>query len=176
MLTKYQDFKDSAIERIAQEMCLAARTAPKARGLDLLEMAIIKGETLKQLSDKMKEIGDARNHFTFQRDSQSILSAQIMVLIGTKKQTIGLKYCGFCGFENCAAAEKAGALCAYNSGDLGIALGSAVSVAMDHRLDNRIMYSAGKAAVEMQLLGKDIVAAYGIPLSATAKNPFFDRK
>lgn len=176
MLTKDQDFKDKAIEQIAQEMCLAARTAPKAKGLDFIEIAIIKGDTIKKLSAKMKEIGDARNHFTFQRDSQSILSAQVMILIGTKKQTIGLKYCGFCGFENCAAAEKAGALCAYNSGDLGIAIGSAVSVAMDHRLDNRIMYSAGKAAVEMQLLGLEVVVAFGIPLSASSKNPFFDRK
>jgi len=176
MLTKEQEFRDEIIEQIAQEMCLAARTAPKAKGLDFIEMAIIKGDTIKKLSAKMKEIGDARNHFTFQRDSQSILSSQVMILIGTKKQTIGLKYCGFCGFENCAAAEKAGALCAYNSGDLGIAIGSAVSVAMDHRLDNRIMYSAGKAAVEMQLLVPEVVVAYGIPLSASAKNPFFDRQ
>jgi uncharacterized ferredoxin-like protein len=176
MLTKDQEFKDKAIEQVAEEMCLAARTAPKAKGLDFIEMAIIKGDTIKKLSDKMKEIGDARQHFTFQRDSQSILSAAVMILIGTKKQTIGLKYCGFCGFADCAAAEKAGALCAYNSGDLGIAIGSAVSVAMDHRLDNRIMYSAGKAAVEMQLLGPEVVVAFGIPLSASAKNPFFDRK
>jgi len=175
MLIKDQDFKDKAIEQIAEEMCLAARTAPKAKGLDFLEIAIIKDETIKKLSDKMKQIGDERQHFTFQRDSQSILSAQVMILIGTKKQTIGLKYCGFCGFADCTAAEKAGALCAYNSGDLGIAIGSAVSVAMDHRLDNRIMYSAGKAAVELGLLGKDVVAAFGIPLSASAKNPFFDR-
>jgi len=39
MLTKDQDFKDKTIEQIAQEMCLAARTAPKAKGLDFLEIA-----------------------------------------------------------------------------------------------------------------------------------------
>ncbi|MFA5783030.1 MAG: ferredoxin domain-containing protein, partial [Bacteroidales bacterium] len=48
--------------------------------------------------------------------------------------------------------------------------------AMDHRVDNRIMYSVGLAVTEMELLGKDVKIVYGIPLSATSKNPFFDRK
>ncbi|MDT8308711.1 MAG: ferredoxin domain-containing protein, partial [Bacteroidales bacterium] len=56
------------------------------------------------------------------------------------------------------------------------AVGSAISVAMDHRVDNRIMYTAGIAAVEMKMLGEAVKIAYGIPLSATSKNPFFDRK
>jgi uncharacterized ferredoxin-like protein len=38
------------------------------------------------------------------------------------------------------------------------------------------MYSAGKAAIELGLLGTEVKVAYGIPLSATGKNPFFDRK
>ena len=67
-------------------------------------------------------------------------------------------------------------MCAYNTGDLGIAIGSAVSIAMDHRVDNRIMYSAGKAAVDMKLLGEEVKVAFGVPLSVSAKNPFFDRK
>ncbi|MDD4179322.1 MAG: ferredoxin domain-containing protein, partial [Candidatus Margulisbacteria bacterium] len=91
-------------------------------------------------------------------------------------KTMGLRYCSFCGQPDCAAAEKAGVICAYNSGDLGIAIGSAVSVAMDRRVDNRVMYSVGKAAIELKLLGEEVVIAYGIPLSASAKNPFFDRK
>jgi uncharacterized ferredoxin-like protein len=71
---------------------------------------------------------------------------------------------------------QAGGVCAFNSGDLGIAIGSAVSRAADLRIDNRVLYSAGKAAVELELLGEDIVLAYGLPLSITGKNPFFDRK
>ena len=97
------------------------------------------------------------------------------MVIGTKKQTIGLSFCSFCGKANCAEAEKAGVICAYNTGDLGIAVGSAVSVAMDHPVDNRVMYTIGKAALEMGLLGECVVAL-GIPLSVSSKNPFFDRK
>jgi uncharacterized ferredoxin-like protein len=139
-------------------------------------MRVLTKEEIGQLSAKMKEIGERETHAVFLRDAESIKSALALVLLGTKKQAIGLKYCSFCGYANCAAAERAGALCAYNTGDLGLALGSAVSVAMDHRVDNRILYSAGKAALVMGLLGEDVVIAYGIPLSATGKNPFFDRK
>lgn len=164
------------VEQIAEEMCLAARTAPKARGIDLLEIAVVKGDTIKKLSDKMLKVGEKENNRTFLRDGDNILKATAIVLIGTRTQYLGLKLCGFCGYPGCAEAEEAKAVCAFNTGDLGIAVGSAVSVAMDHRIDNRIMYSVGKAALDLGLLGKEAVVAYGIPLSATGKNPFFDRK
>jgi uncharacterized ferredoxin-like protein len=176
MLEKENDFKVDAIEKIAEQMCLAARTAPKGRGMDLLEIAIVKGSDIAKLSAKMKEIGDRENHATFQRDAENIKCASIVILIGTKLKVIGLRYCSYCGCPTCADAEKKGVVCVYNPGDLGIAIGSAVSVAMDHRIDNRIMYTIGKAAVDLKLLGDEVAIAFGIPLSATSKNPFFDRK
>jgi uncharacterized ferredoxin-like protein len=48
-------------------------------------------------------------------------------------------------------------------------------MAADFRIDNRIMYTAGKAAVELGMLGDDVKIAYGLPLAAKGKNPFFDR-
>ena len=33
----------------------------------------------------------------------------------------------------------------------------------------------GKAAIELGIFGDDVLIAYGIPLSAKGKNPFFDR-
>jgi uncharacterized ferredoxin-like protein len=60
--------------------------------------------------------------------------------------------------------------------DLGIAIGSAVSTASVLKIDNRIMLSIGLAAVNLKILGKDVKIAYGIPLSISGKNPFFDRK
>jgi uncharacterized ferredoxin-like protein len=82
--------------------------------------------------------------------------------------------CGFSGRDEKNKNVKTP--CVFNTGDLGIAIGSAVSIAMDHRIDNRIMYTVGQAAIELETLGKDVTVVYGIPLTATAKNPFFDRK
>ena len=71
--------------------------------------------------------------------------------------------------------KKAGGVCAFNLSDLGIAVGSAVSLAADNRVDNRVMYSAGRGAVELGLLPDKIRVCYGIPLHATSKSIYFDR-
>ncbi len=99
-----------------------------------------------------------------------------MLLFGARIQPLGLKKCGMCGFSGCEEKSKHPAVpCVFNSGDLGIALGSAVSVAMEARVDNRIMYTVGQAVIEMGLMGEDVKIVYAVPLSATSKNPFFDR-
>ncbi len=66
--------------------------------------------------------------------------------------------------------------CVFNTGDLGLAIGSAVSVAMDNRVDNRVMYTAGQAVLEMGFLGEEVKIVYCIPLSVSSKNVFFDRR
>lgn len=174
-MIKEESLRLGTIEAVAGEMAVAARTAPKAKGIDLLEIMILTGDDILKLAEEMRKIGEREKHQTFLRDSENIKKAAALILIGTRKKSIGLKYCSFCGWPNCQESEKAGALCAYNTGDLGIAIGSAVSVAMDHRIDNRVMYSVGKAAIEGGFLGSEVVVAYGIPLSVSAKNPFFDR-
>lgn len=54
-------------------------------------------------------------------------------------------------------------------------MGSAVALAADRRIDNRVMFTAGKAAANLNLLGKKKII-FGIPLSVSGKSPFFDRK
>jgi len=176
-MSREESIRTETLIAIAKKMMLAARTAPKARGIDNMEIAFVESHDIEMISKRMKEIGEESKSPSFLRDADNILQASAMVLIGTKIKTIGLKKCGLCGFKNCEEKEKYHDVpCAFNTGDLGIAIGSAVSVAMDHRVDNRIMYSVGMAVTEMGLLGKDVKIVYGIPLSATSKNPFFDRK
>jgi len=177
MLIRDEEFNEKAIESAAEKMCIAARTAPKARGVDFISIAIVKGDTISALSEKMKEIGERSGASFFLRDAENIKLSKVIVLMGSKSQSTGVKACNYCGFEGCAEREKnLPAMCAFNAGDLGIAIGSALSVATDHRVDNRLMYSVGKAALELGLLGEEVKMAYGVPLTATGKNPFFDRK
>jgi len=95
------------------------------------------------------------------------------MLFGTRVSPLGLN-CGYCGFDTCAS--KGGEIpCFFNANDMGIAIGSAVSRAADLRLDNRVMFSAGRTAMEMGLLpGCTMILA--LPLAAKGKSPFFDRK
>lgn len=161
---------------VAEKMMIAARTAPKGRGADNTVMAIAEGETIKKISEKLMELGKKHDHKGFLRDAENILAAPVMLLFGTRIAPMNLKVCGMCGFKDCAEKSAHPAIpCAFNTGDLGIAIGSAVSVAMQHRVDNRIMYTVGRAVAEMDLLGAGVNVIYAVPLSATPKNPFFDR-
>ena len=173
-----EDSRERQLLDIAERMMIAARTAPKGRGKDDTVIALVKRDGIKEISNKLKEMV-ARDNLKpfFIRDADNILASPVMLLLGSKISAMGVDPCGMCGFKNCEEKNKhPNQPCAFNTGDLGIAIGSAVSVAMNHRVDNRIMYTVGQAVLEMGILGKDVKIAYGIPLSASSKNPFFDRK
>lgn len=167
----------SAVMQVAEAMCIAARTAPKARGVDNLVTAIVADPPEKEaLAAAMRTFSEEIGAPFFARDAQNLLDADACVIVGTRLERLGIPGCNLCGFEGCAANEAAGARCAYNASDLGIALGSAVSLAADHRVDCRVMYSIGLLAVRLGLLGEEVRIAFGIPLSVTGKSLFFDRK
>lgn len=170
------EIKKETLDRIADQMLIAARTAPKAKGLDFLIIAKATKETILAISEKMKEISERDSVHFLKRDAENILFSETIVLIATKIKSIGLN-CGLCGFKDCEHKNQYPLVpCVFNTGDLGIAIGSAVSLAADYRVDNRIMYSIGRAVKELNLLGDEAAIIYGIPLSSLGKNPFFDRK
>jgi uncharacterized ferredoxin-like protein len=175
MLQLNQEIEIQGLEEVARQMCLAARTAPKGRGKDLLETALVKNPEKHMIAEQMRVIGRRCDLAFFLRDADNVDAAGLLVLFGTAKEPLGLPHCGYCGFGNCANMQQAGGFCSFNVGDLGIAVGSAVSRAADMRVDNRIMYSVGKAVLELNLLPDKVRLVYGVPLSATGKNPFFDR-
>ncbi len=177
MLKNETELRKETAYRCALAMLAAARTAPKGGGKDNLTLALADGETIKALSDKMKELAVANEMPSAARDAENILGCDYLILLGTRLAPYGLKKCGLCGFKNCQEkAAHPGFACIFNTGDLGIAIGSAVSVAADRRVDTRIMYTAGCAALDLGLLGTDVKIAYAIPISISGKSPFFDRK
>lgn len=178
MIYTSRESEKKAIYEVANLMVAAARTAPKGRGIDNIEAMIVDGEDKDALAEKMREIAiETNGEGPFERDSYNIDASECVVLIGVKNIPVGLRgYCGLCGFDNCSEAEKVGSSCAFNTTDLGIALGSAAAVAADNRIDNRIMYSVAKAAVlKKGFFTEKVRAAFGIPLSTTGKSIFFDR-
>lgn len=175
---KYNTFESEkyAALNVAHMMVAAAKTAPKGCGVDKIVAFILDGEEKDQLSEEMKKMAVLPDSGFFERDANNLNLSHCVVLIGVKNVPLGLTTCGFCGYSNCAASTKAGSLCAFNNIDLGIAIGSAVSIAADNRIDNRVMFSLGKAALSLGLFEEDIHIAYGIPLSTYAKNILFDRE
>lgn len=164
------------IENVAQLMVTAAITAPKARGISHLHTCVVFDEDKQAVIEKMRALAAEFSLPSFERDAKNLENADALVLFGSDLESMGLKFCGMCGFENCAEKRKHPQIpCVFNSGDLGIALGSAVSVAMDNRIDNRILYSAGQAALNMNIFPSSVKIAHGVALSVSKKNIFFDR-
>jgi uncharacterized ferredoxin-like protein len=171
-----------AVMQVAGLMEIAARTAPKSRGEDFIQVKIISGSLLRELADAALKFGQERKKANFDRDSRNLRDSEAALLIGIKDAKTTSLDCGACGHPDCASFNKAeivdgdfkGPICSYRLLDLGIALGSAVKTAQMFNVDNRIMYRIGVAARWMGLVDWDYVM--GIPLSATGKNIFFDRE
>ncbi|MCX6690186.1 MAG: DUF2148 domain-containing protein [Methanoregula sp.] len=178
----------TAVTTVACLMALAARTAPKAKGVDTILVHVSEGKELARLAKVMTAFGASHKLAFFLRDAKNITASDACVFVGVKGCVAAGVNCGACGFLTCAGLEKAtkkqkrrttpfaGPNCAIRMTDLGIAIGSAVKTAQIHNVDNRVMYTAGTAAIELGLLGDECTVAYGIPLSVTGKSIYFDRQ
>ena len=175
MIKIMEDAERDAALQVADMMAAAARTAPKGSGKDKIITVILTGEDKDLLVQKMHEAAKEYQEEFIERDAINVENSHCIVLIGVTSEPFGLNNCSMCGFKNCSEMKKAGANCAFNVTDLGIAVGSAVSVAANHRIDNRVMYSAGRGAVRMDIFPEDVRVCYGIPLYTGAKSIYFDR-
>lgn len=178
--------EQDAVMTVAGLMALAARTAPKGKGEDTLEIRVLDKKETTRLAARLEKLGHEMDIGFFLRDAKNIAASDACVIIGSRGDTVAGISCGGCGFATCAEFTKArkrkktaspfdGPNCVIRMADLGIAVGSAVKTAQVHNVDNRIMYSGGVAARDLKLIPADCTVAYAVPLSATGKNIFFDR-
>ncbi len=174
MILNQRDDRDSHVINVARHMMNAARTAPKGKGIDVVEIALVEGEDIATLSEKMVNLAEELGMKFFLRDAENIRQGQCVVLIGTRQQLMGLN-CAHCGFVTCAK-KPLDVPCAINSIDVGIAIGSACATAADMRVDTRVLFSAGLAAQRLGMLGEGCGQVMAIAVSSSSKSPFFDRK
>ena len=175
MIKTMNETRHDAIVIVADLMAAAALTAPKGSGRDTVRTAVITGDDKDRLSDKMRSLGEITGQPLYPRDAGNVDISDAVVLIGCTGSYFGMENCSMCGFENCGKCKASGGRCAFNVTDLGIAVGSAVSVAANHRIDNRVMFSVGQAALKAGMMPDDTVICYGIPLAGSSKSIFFDR-
>ena len=175
MIYNERELRAETVKIMAEAVMVAARTAPKAKGRDIVEIVMVTDEHIERLSQTMQQMSEESGLKFLLRDAENILHSQALILIGTREaaETCGLN-CGYCGYATCQLKPQF-VPCAINCVDVGIAIGSACSKIADMRLDSRVLFSAGWAARRLGLIpGADVI--FAIPLSSSSKNPFFDRK
>jgi len=169
-----KEAETNAAMQVAERMVAAARTAPKACAIDTIEALILDGADKDELSEAMRALGTRTGHRYYARDAGNVDDCHCIVLIGASVEPRSLN-CGLCGVAHCAAAITSRIPCALVVTDLGIAVGSAAATAMDHRIDNRILFTAGMAALHLKTFPETVKICYGIGLATSGKNIFFDR-
>ncbi|MEM4627877.1 MAG: ferredoxin, partial [Ignisphaera sp.] len=73
-----------AILDVAKLMAVAAKTSPKARGVDNIVIKVVdKREELEMIASKMDELSKVYGEF-FSRDAQNVRNSTAVVLIGCR--------------------------------------------------------------------------------------------
>lgn len=175
MIRTEKEIRLETVVNVAKNMMIAAMTAPKGSGKDTVRGIILTGTDKDKLAEEMIRIGNRKKVSIFLRDGENLKNSQCVVLLASITKPFGMSDCSMCGYENCSEMASAGGNCVFNLTDLGIAVGSACSVAADNRVDSRVMYTAGQGALSMGLFKEDVGVCWGIPLSAYAKSIYFDR-
>ena len=101
MIKNMKDAERDAAFRVADAMCAAAHTAPKANGLDKIRTLIISGEDIEPLAKEMEVAGKEYGLEFFCRDADNIRNSHCVVLIAAMGTASGVPHCAMCGFENC---------------------------------------------------------------------------
>ena len=68
----------------AEKMAAAARTAPKACGVDLIETLVLDAEDKDRLTAAMRELGTSEKRSFYLRDAGNVDACHCIVLIGTQ--------------------------------------------------------------------------------------------
>ena len=166
LMTSPQAEKE-AVLTAARLIMTAVTTAPKGRGVSEVTSVLVLDEDKERLAKSLEEQNSRKVTPVgfFKRDAQNIRKAAAVLLIGVKgtmpKKPEMPFNCGACGYPSCSDLIKApkkkgedfvGPLCAFQVMDLGIALGVAAKMAGELNIDNRMMYSAGAAAMNLGFL------------------------
>jgi uncharacterized ferredoxin-like protein len=165
---------EQGIRAAAEMMAISARTAPKAKGEDLIELKILYGKDVEELGKAMVKYGEDEKETMWKRDGNCVLRSDAVLLIGVRDPlTDGAKK------TPSAPPKVKGDLFAEDERvkkciDLGIALGSAAKTASILNLDNRIMWRPGEMARRNGQLPKALIII-AIPVSAHGKSIYFDR-
>ena len=183
-LVSSRDCEKHGVLRAAELMMVSCRTAPKSGGVDDIQTLLVTGDEKEKIAEEMEKIGDERKIDGFKRDAANLKRSEVLLLVGVNgKRSFGLS-CGACGHSTCQEFDTSakitgldfeGPTCVFKSIDLGIALSSAVKMASDLNVDNRIMYRVGTAAKRLGHLAESSVVI-GIHISVSGKSIYFDRK
>jgi len=167
-------------------MALAARTAPKGKGTDMLEIRVLAKKDMKKLAARLEKLGKEKDIGFFLRMQEPrrlgrLCPYRLPGRRSRRHQLRRLRVCDCADFTK-ALRKKSKRETPFAGPTASSAWPTSASRSVQQSRPprfitwtNRVMYSGGVAARDLCLFSKDCTVVYAIPLSATGKNIFFDR-
>jgi len=85
MICNERDIRNRTVRALAEAVMTAARTAPKAKGRDLVEAALITEDDLERLAEAMRELSAESGMKFLLRDANNVLQAEAVLVIGIRE-------------------------------------------------------------------------------------------
>ena len=90
MIQNEREIRHEHVLQAVRQMMTAARTAPKGKGIDIIEVAMVTDEDIKHLSEELVIMSGETGLKFFLRDADNILQAEAIMIVGTRQQVQGL--------------------------------------------------------------------------------------
>ena len=95
MIQNEREIRHEYVLQAVRQMMTAARTAPKGKGIDIIEVAMVTDEDIKRLSEELVIMSGETGLKFFLRDADNILQAEAIMIAGTRQQVQGLNCAHF---------------------------------------------------------------------------------
>jgi uncharacterized ferredoxin-like protein len=189
-LKQFEDDRVQAAKIAARLILASGTTSPRVGGVGECSVHILDDPCdIEDLCQKMEEMADIKKSWNFFKRDAAMLRDADAVLIATSLRSltdpsdINCNMCGRMVCEYLREEEKlpadpdvayTGCLCIFRANNIAYAIDGMIQGARNLLVDYGVYWSAGAAAMRMNILPRDTGFALAMGISITEKSPFRD--
>lgn len=189
-MRQFEEDRKEAVEIAARLLLASATTTPRVGGVGECTTHILEDECdIEDLCQQIEKMSEENTAWEFFKRDAVILRDADAVLIVTSLRSltdpadINCNMCGKLTCEYLREEEKlpqepgvafTGPLCSFRANNISYAIDGIISMARNLGIDYGVYWSAGAAAMRMEIVPKATGFAIGVGISVTEKSPFRD--
>jgi uncharacterized ferredoxin-like protein len=189
-LKQYEDDRKEAVTIAARLLLASATTSPRVGGVGECTIHTFEDECdIEDICQQIEKMADEKENWAFFKRDAAILRDADAVMVITSLRSLtdpSDVNCNMCGDLTCEYMQEreklprepgiayTGPLCIFRANNVAYALDGIISQARNLGIDYGVYWSAGAAAMRMNILPKATVFALAVAISITEKSPFRD--
>ncbi len=189
-MRQFEEDRKEAVEIAARLLLASATTTPRVGGVGECTTHILEDECdIEDLCQQIEKMSEENTAWEFFKRDAVILRDADAVLIVTSLRSLTDPAdinCNMCGKLTCEYLREeqklpqepgiafTGPLCSFRANNISYAIDGIISMARNLGIDYGVYWSAGAAAMRMEIVPKATGFAIGVGISITEKSPFRD--